>query len=159
MTKFYAGMLVGFFLATAIMFGLVQLYAAPYESTIRTAQPYAQGVYDTTHSGYYAEAQNVADKVRSVAAKIAELPVIGTAFQSAQVERYANTAVALFENAKQSSEIVVMLIGWALFVLGITMPALLFSILMIIVGVWLYKSDYCECCIGGKATPARRKKR
>lgn len=146
MTKFYAGMLVGFFLATALMFGLVQLYIAPHEQTIKTAQPYAQEAYTITHSEYYANAQNVAVKVRDVAASIAALPVIGPMIGKTQVEQYANTAVTLFENAKQSSEVVVLMIGWMLFVIGMTMPALLFSILMIIVGVWIYKKDCEESC-------------
>ena len=163
MTKFYAGMLVGFFLATALMFGIVQLYVAPYESTIRTAQPYAQEAYTMTHAGYYANAENVAAKVREYAAKVAAIPVIGSMVPADQVEQYATIAVKLFENAKQSSEIVLLLIGWALFVLGMTMPALLFSILMIMVGVWMYKKDCCACCPSEakteKKSPAAKGKR
>lgn len=166
MTKFYAGMLVGFFLATTIMFGIVQMYVAPYEGTIRTAQPYAQDMYAMTHSDYYSSTENIAAKVREYAAKVAEIPVIGEMVQAGQVEQYANDAVALFANARESSEVVVLLIGWALLLLGMTMPALLFSIAMVILGVWMYKTDCGACCMGeakpeakAPATKARKRKR
>jgi len=157
MTKFYAGMIVGFFLATALMFGFIQLYVAPYTASIKTTQPYVEEVYSITHSSYYANAQNVALKVKEIALQIAALPIVGSTVQSSQVENYAATAVTLFENAKQSSEMTVTLVDWAILVLGITIPALLFSILMIIVGVWMYKNGGCPCCMEDK--PAKGKKR
>lgn len=159
MGKFYAGMLVGFFLATALMFGIIQIYVAPYTEAIKTTQPYAQEVYAITHSGYYSNAQNVAAKVSEVASQLAALPLIGAGMQSTHVEQYAKTAVTLFENAKQSSEMTVTLVGWAIMVLGITLPALLFSILMVIVGVWMYKSDCCPCCAEEKAPSAKKGKK
>jgi len=159
MTKFYAGMLVGFFLATALMFGIIQLYVSPYENDIKTAKPYAEEVYTITHSGYYADTQNVASKVKEVAAEIAEMPFIGAAVQKSQIESYANTAVALLENAKQSSEIGVMLVGWALLLISLTLPALLFSLLMIALGVWMYKNGSCPCCMEDEQKPVKGKKK
>ncbi|MCX6769640.1 MAG: hypothetical protein NT051_03090 [Candidatus Micrarchaeota archaeon] len=131
---------------------------APYESTIKTAQPYAQETYDITHSGYYSSAENIAAKVKEYSAKVAEIPVIGTMAQTAQVQQYADAAISLFENARNSSEVVLVLIGWTLALIGLAAPGFLFSVLMIIIGVWIYKKEGGMSCCEGK-TAATGKKR
>lgn len=159
MTKFYAGMLTGFFLATALMFGSILMFISPYEGAIRTAQPYAQEIYSITHSGYYSNAQNVALKVREVASQLATMPFIGSSIQSSHVEQYAATAVTLFENAKQSSEVVIQLVGWAIFIIGITLPMFLISIIMVISGIWMYKNNCCLCSIDEAALSTKKGKK
>ena len=157
MGKFYLGIFVGFFIATALMFGIVQVSMAPYESTIKTAQPYAQETYDITHSSYYSNAENIAAKVKEYAAKVAEIPVIGTMAQTAQVQQYADAAISLFENARKSSEVVLVLIGWTLALIGLAAPGFLFSVLMIIAGVWVYKKNLPCCCEGEKAATGKKR--
>jgi hypothetical protein len=102
-----------------------------------------------SHSDYYANAQNVAVKVKEVAASVAQIPLIGSIAQGAQVEQYADAAVVLFQNAKQSSEVVVLMVGWSLLLIGLSLPAFLVSVILVIVGLWLAKEE---------KVPARKKR-
>ncbi len=141
MTRFVAGLLIGFFLAVGLMAGFVQIYLGPYYETVKTSQPYAQGFYNLAHTQTYAETQAFVAKVNEAAAAIATVPVIGNAFESSKVAQYTQMALDTLSNAKSSSEVMLQLTSMTLSLMEMAIPLLLISIIMVGAGCYMYYKE------------------
>ena len=141
MTKFVAGLLIGFFVAVGLMAGFVQVYMGPNYETIKTAQPYAQTVYNLAHSGTYGQTQAFVAKINEAAASVAQIPMLGSMVDTAKVSQYAQMAVDALQNAKASSEVTLQLISTSLMLIEAALPLFLLSLIMIGVGYWMYTEE------------------
>jgi hypothetical protein len=141
MTKFVSGLVIGFFLAVALMAGYVQVYMGPHYETVKMAQPYAKALYNVAHSDAYTETQALVEKVKDAAAAVAQVPIIGSSFEQAKVTQYAQVAIETLQNAKASSEVMLTMVNMTLSLIEASVSALLFSIGAIIFGAWLYYKD------------------
>jgi hypothetical protein len=141
MTKFVAGMLMGFFLATALMAGFVQVYMGPYYETVKTSKPYAQALYNVAHTQTYTETQAFVAKVNEAAGAVAALPVIGNAVDTAKISQYAQMALDTLKNAKQSSEVMLQMVNTTLTLIESALPIFILSLVMIGAGYWMYQKD------------------
>lgn len=141
MTKFIAGLLIGFFLATGIMAGMVQVYMGPHYQTVKTAQPYAEGAYNIAHGSGYFEMQSLAYKINDAATAISQLPLIGSAIEKEKVTEYTRFAIDTLKNAKDSSEVMLSLVNMTISLIEMSIPLLALSVIMIGAGCYIYQKE------------------
>lgn len=132
-----AGMLIGFFLATSILFGYVQLALAPSYSSLLQTKKYAQLSYDITHSAGYSSLQAFVGKINDGAHEVASLPIIGGVVSKSSAPEYTGMVVDLMEGRKELSEQELALINAQISLIQISLPALVFSLLMVIAGSYV----------------------
>ena len=136
-----AGMLIGFFLAATILFGYVQLAMAPDYQNLLQTKKYAQLGYDITHSIGYADTQEFVGKINEGAEELATLPLIGTMVDKANIAQYTQTVVSLLEGRKELAEQELNLISAEISLIQLSLPALVFSILMVATGIYVLMED------------------
>jgi len=137
MMKFYAGLIAGFFLAFALVFGFVQVELAPHYNEIKQIQPDVQAAYDATHSADYASVQEFMGKVKEAGDKLSALPVIGSGFSALKIQDYAQRAISLMGNAKGISEGLVPLVGTAIAAIEAAAWAFWLSVVLMLAGFYL----------------------
>lgn len=151
MEKFYAGLLVGFFLAFAMVFGFVQASLAPYYNEIKEIKPEVDMAYKATHSEKYADVRALIVNVKSASESLAALPLIGGGVDALGVQNYAQQAVDLMDNAKGISEGMVPLVDTALGAIEVSAWAFWVSLVLVLAGV------YSAFGVKAKKAPAAKK--
>jgi len=136
-----AGMLIGFFLATTILFGFVQLSMAKDYQNLQQTKKYAQLSYDITHSTGYAGVQAFVAKIDEGATELASLPIIGGVVSRTSAPEYTQMVMDLLEGRKELAVQELNLISAEIALIEFSMPALVFSLLMIAGGVYMLFVD------------------
>jgi hypothetical protein len=154
MEKFYAGLLVGFFLAFAMVFGFVQASLAPHYNEIKEIKPDVDMAYKATHSEKYSDVRALIVNVKSASESLAALPVIGGGIDALGVQNYAQQAIDLMDNAKGISEGMVPLVDTALGAIEVSAWAFWVSLVLVLAGVY---SAFGGCKAFGKKAPAAKK--
>lgn len=137
MGKFLGGVLIGMGIASFLFFGFIYLQLGPMEIGLRDAESYVQSMYEVSHSGAYSEITGYIDKVRTASEQIKSIPLIGGLFAGTDIPAASDSIADLLEDAKASSERLLPAIRALLFLISISLPGILLSILMMAGGFWL----------------------
>jgi len=132
--RFASGLLIGFFLATGLMFGLIQLSLGPYYGTLMNLKPQLEIAYAITHSDAYAGIQVLVGNVNTAAEAIAQIPIIGEGMDATKVPMYAQALSTFMESVRGFTESGLALVNFEIMLLQLAIPAILASIVMIAVG-------------------------
>jgi len=134
--KFCYGVLVGFFLASALLFGTIQVAMGPSYNQLVRVQGYSKTTYDITHSSAYAGVQAFVTNVDQSATQIAAMPFIGGLVNRAEIPAYTKAVSDILQGRKDLSEIELWAINTEIQLIELSMPLLLISIAIVIIGVW-----------------------
>ena len=134
--KFCYGLLIGFFLASALLFGAIQVAMGPSYNQLVSVKGYAQTTYGITHSATYAGVQAFVTNVDQSATQIAAMPFIGGLVNRAEIPTYTKAVADIFQGRKDLSEIELSAINTEIQLIQLAMPLLLVSIAIVIFGVW-----------------------
>ncbi|GEM_PF-1045782 len=136
MDKFYAGLMVGFFLAFSMVFGFVQVNLGPYYKDIVAIKPAVDEAYQVTHSEKFADVRGLVVDVKAASEKLATLPIIGDGISSLGIQDYAQQAIGLMDNAKDISEGMVPLVNNAILAIEVSAWALWVSLILVLAGIY-----------------------
>jgi len=134
--KFCYGLLIGFFLASALLFGTIQVAMGPSYSQLVRVQSYAKTTYDITHSATYSGVQAFVVNVDQAATQIAAMPFIGGLVNKAEIPTYTKAVSDILQGRKDLSEIELGAINAEIQLIEMSMPILLISLAIVIIGVW-----------------------
>ena len=134
--QFYSGLIMGFFLATGLLFGAVQLFMAPHYSDLVQLQGYAQQGYQFTHSQTYTEVQMFAEKLNEGANTLSGMPLIGALVNKENVPIYTQDMLAMVKHARTLSDNAVWAMGSIITVIQIALVGLAVSVVMIAAGYY-----------------------
>ncbi|VVC03575.1 Uncharacterised protein [Candidatus Burarchaeum australiense] len=138
MTKFVSGFLIGFFLASLLLFGYINLQLGPSQNEIYLLKQYSESAYATTHSASYANIQAMVSSLNELSTSIAQLPVVGGAIDVSRVPEYTSKITELLNSVKVMSESSRTFIETVVFLLNISLAMVVISVIMIAVGGYLY---------------------
>jgi len=130
------GILIGFFLASALLFGSIQVAMGPLYSQLVSMKGYAQTTYDITHSPAYAKVQAFVANVDQSAEELATMPFIGGAVEKSEVPAYARAVSDILQGRKNLSEIELWAINTEIMLIQISLPLMLLSLAIAAYGVW-----------------------
>ncbi len=151
--KFCYGLLVGFFLASALLFGAIQVAMGPSYNQLVSVKGYAQTTYGITHSSTYAGVQAFVANVDQSATQVAAMPFIGGLVDKAQIPAYTKAVSDILQGRKDLSEIELSAINTEIQLIQLAMPLFLVSLAIVIIGVWKVME------MGKPATSAKGKKK
>jgi len=134
--KFCYGMLVGFFLASALLFGAIQVVMGPSYNQLVGVQGYAKTTYDITHSSTYGNVQSFVAKVDNSAVQLAAMPFIGGLVDKAEIPAYTKAVSDILQGRKDLSEIELNAINTEIQLIQLSLPLLLVSIAIVVFGAW-----------------------
>ena len=130
------GVLIGFFLASALLFGFIQVAMGPMYNQLVSMKGYAQTTYDITHSPAYANVQAFVANVDQSAEELAAMPFIGGAVEKSEVPSYARAVSDILQGRKNLSEIELWAINTEIMLIQISLPLMLLSLAIAAYGVW-----------------------
>lgn len=135
--RLYGAFIMGFFLATFLMMAIIKIQFGPLESTLQSAIPYAQTLYDVTHSSLYSDISVLATWANQTVSTASNLPIIGD-FVPQDVPAASAGLVQILTGLKSWSEVILPALKSMLFWLQMTIPAMIVSLIMLVVGGLLY---------------------
>ena len=135
MNKAIAGFLIGFFLATGLFFSFVYYELGPLEQDIQSAIPIAKAALNASKSSLYQTAEEVVLQVSDLAKAVESIPFIGA--MAEQVSENAGTLSELLAGYKEMAEKIVPTLEFTLFLVQVSIPAIILSILGIALGAFL----------------------
>jgi len=138
--QFYSGLLMGFFLATGLLFGAVQIFMAPHYSDLVQLQGYAQQGYQFTHSQTYMEMQTFVEKLNEGANALAGMPLIGALVTKENVPVYTQNVLTMVKHARTLSEDAVWALSSIISIIQIALIGFLASVAMVVVGYY-YRTE------------------
>ncbi|VVB58556.1 Uncharacterised protein [Candidatus Anstonella stagnisolia] len=151
--RFASGLLIGFFLATGLMFALIQFTLGPYYNDLMKLKPQVEILYGITHSGMYGGMQGLIANVNNAADVLAQIPIIGAGIDATKIPAYAQSMGSMMETARMFTENVLVLINFEITLLQLAIPAIILSVVMIAVGANMHS----ECNKKAKGKKSRRK--
>jgi hypothetical protein len=134
--KFCYGLLIGFFLAVALVFGIVQVQLGPEYGKLQSMQGYAQTTYSITHSPMYSGVQAFVANVDKSATQLAAMPFIGGAVNKAEIPVYTRAVSDILQARKDLSENELWAINSEIQLVQLSMPLLLVSLAIVVFGAW-----------------------
>ncbi len=140
MSKTVGGFLIGFFLAVFIMMAAIKVEVGPLEPELRFAQSATQIVYDITHGSTYGDITSLAQYVNKTADKLSNVPLIGNLLPN-EVSATTASAVLLLTNAKASSESTLNSLQFTIFLLQISVPMMIVSVIFLAIGGYLIAKE------------------
>jgi hypothetical protein len=135
--RFASGFLVGFFLATLLAFGFVQVQLGPYYGDLKSVQPYVQSAYEITHSGMYAGAVDFVSTLNETASALSAIPFIGSSINATEFSEYPRAVGELMLSAKSMSEKLAPTLGLWISIIEVAPFMVAFSLFMMLVGIAL----------------------
>jgi len=134
--KFCYGLLIGFFLASALLFGAIQAVMGPSYNQLVSMKGYAQTTYDITHSSTYAGLQGFVANVDESAAQLAAMPFIGGIVDRAQIPAYTKAVSEILQGRKDLSENELWAINTEIQLIQWSLPLFLVSLAIVVFGAW-----------------------
>jgi len=148
--KVVSGFIIGFALATLLIFGYIQVQLGPSQKAFETIKPYADSAYGIASSEKYAELEADVDKVSTAALEFSKLPVVGSMVDAAKITEYTATVHIMMESAKMMALGFKNTVESLLFLINIANAAVIGSIVALLAGIYLLVYP----CMGKKA-PAK----
>jgi hypothetical protein len=134
--KFCYGVLVGFFLASSLLFGTIQFAMGPSYNQLVSVQSYAKTTYDITHSSTYSNVQAFVANVDQSANQIAAMPFIGGIVNRAEIPTYTKAVYDILQGRKDLSDIELRAINTQIQLIQLSLPLLLVSLAIVAYGMW-----------------------
>lgn len=128
-------------IASFLIFGFIYLQLGPMEKELREAEPYVKSMYEISHSQTYGEITGYIESVKTVSEQLNSIPLIGPLFAGTNIPAASDSIAELLENAKASSEKLLPALRTTLFLVSISLPGLLLSIMMMVAGYWLTNNE------------------
>ncbi|MFQ5406189.1 MAG: hypothetical protein ACE5DI_03480 [Candidatus Micrarchaeia archaeon] len=142
MSKALGGFIVGFFLASLLFSGFVFVKFGPLESDIKDLIPKAESAYETTHSNLYAMASDAVSTLSELASAASIIPGLGG---TANAASSGLTAISeIMTTAKDLTEKVLPVLKDMLFLIQISLPTMIISTIMILVGFFVLNQSKSE---------------
>jgi hypothetical protein len=149
--QFCYGLLIGFFLASALLFGLIQIYMGPSYNKLVSMQGYAQTTYDITHSTAYASVQTFVAEVDKSAVELSTLPFVGGLVDKTSIPQYTKAVSDILQGRKDLSENELWAINTEIQLIQWSMPLFLVSLAIVVFGVWKVQAEAKPAVAGAKA--------
>jgi hypothetical protein len=127
---------MGFFLASALLFGAIQVAMGPTYNQLVSMRGYAQTTYDITHSAAYSSVQAFVASVDKSATQLAAVPFIGNVVDRAEVPAYTKAVSDILQGRKALSEMELSAINTEILLIEWSMPLLLASIAIVAFSAW-----------------------
>ena len=134
--KFCYGMLIGFFLASALLFGAIQVAMGPSYNQLVSMQGYAKATYDITHSAAYAKVQAFVANVDESATQLAAMPFIGGLVDRTEIPAYTKAVADILQGRKALSENELWAINTEIQLIQWSLPLFLVSLAIVVFGAW-----------------------
>jgi hypothetical protein len=135
MDRLYNGFLIGFFLAVFLTMTAVKIWVGPMEPELNTAISVSQTMYDITHGAIYADMTNVAVWVNSMVDKAASIPILGELMPKG-IPTTTAQIIELLKSIKEASGHILAALKFVLFLVQISLPLMIISIVGIGYGVY-----------------------
>lgn len=136
-TRLVSGFIIGFALATLLIFGYIQVQLGPSQAAFEKIKPYADSAYDMASSEKYAELEADVDKVGAAALEFSKLPVVGGMVDAEKITKYSATVRTMMENAKMMSIGFKNTVDSLLFLINMANAAVIGSVVALLVGIYL----------------------
>jgi len=134
--QFCYGLLIGFFLASAFLFGAIQVVMGPSYSQLISIRGYAQTTYDITHSPAYSSVQSFVTNVDQSANELAALPFIGGFVNKAEIPMYTKAVADILHGRKDLSANELWAINTEIQLIEWSLPLFLASLAIVVFGSW-----------------------
>jgi len=139
MDKFENGLIIGFFLATFLVFGMAQIYFSPFQQDMEKIRPYVQSANDITNSDNYNKASAFVEKIATTADQLAAIPILGTTSEASEIIQYSHTATQLMKNIKEITGTTLNMLDTVRGMIQMSFYAVPVSLVVLVYGVWQYK--------------------
>jgi hypothetical protein len=158
MLRFVAGFLVGFFLASALVFTFVQTNLAPFYEEFKMSQPYVNEAYNITHSEKYVQIEEFVMKLNLAGSALSAVPIIGAGVDATHINEYSQKLLDLMRNTRRATEKMTVLVSTAIAAIEMAAWGYWVSIIMVLAGFGLFAYALRKPAPAAKGKPPAKAK-